>query len=72
MRVAILQRLPLSRRDHQACTWLYCRFALSYPYVDEIMAERGVTISYERIRVLPSEFVPLADGSAIRAPCTTT
>ena len=32
------------------CTWLYFRFALSYRDVEEMMAERGVTISYESIR----------------------
>jgi putative transposase len=29
------------------CTWLYFRFALSYRDVEEMMAERGVTVSYE-------------------------
>ena len=32
------------------CIWLYFRFALSYRDVEEMMAERGVTISYESIR----------------------
>jgi putative transposase len=32
------------------CTWLYFRFALSYRDVEEMMAERGVTVSYESIR----------------------
>jgi putative transposase len=30
--------------------WLYFRFALSYRDVEEIMAVRGVTLSYETIR----------------------
>ena len=32
------------------CTWLYFRFALSYRDVEEMMAERGVTVSYESVR----------------------
>jgi putative transposase len=30
--------------------WLYFRFRLSYRDVEEIMAERGVILSYETIR----------------------
>jgi putative transposase len=32
------------------CTWLYFRFALSYRDVEEMMAERGVIVSYESVR----------------------
>ena len=32
------------------CVWLYFRFCLSYRDVEEMMAERGVIISYETIR----------------------
>lgn len=32
------------------CVWLYFRFALSFRDVEEIMAERGVTLTYETIR----------------------
>ena len=32
------------------CTRLYFRFALSYRDVEEMMAEHGVTVSYESIR----------------------
>ena len=41
-------RLPAVIISH--CTWLYFRFALSYRDVEEMMAERGVTVSYESIR----------------------
>ena len=41
-------RYPAAIISH--CTWLYFRFALSYRDVEEMMAERGVTISYESIR----------------------
>ena len=40
-------RFPALIINH--CTWLYFRFALSYRDVEEMMAERGVTISYESI-----------------------
>ena len=32
------------------CTWLYFRFALSYRDVEAMMAERGVTGSYDSVR----------------------
>ena len=38
------------------CTWLYFRFALSYRDVAEIIAERGVTVSYETIREWSQKF----------------
>ncbi len=30
--------------------WLYCRFALSYRDVEELLVERGVIVTYETIR----------------------
>ena len=45
---------PLSYRRHrfppeiiQHTIWLYLRFTLSYRDVEELLAERGVEISYE-------------------------
>ncbi len=32
------------------CVWLYYRFSLSYRDIEEIMAQRGVRVSYESIR----------------------
>ena len=32
------------------CVWLYFRFCLSYRDVEEIMAKRGVAVTYESIR----------------------
>ena len=31
------------------CVWLYFRFTVSYRDVEELMAERGVTVTYETI-----------------------
>ena len=44
------------RRHHfppeiiQHAIWLYLRFTLSYRDVEELLAERGVEISYETVR----------------------
>ncbi len=32
------------------CVWLYYRFSLSYRDIEELMAQRGVRVSYESIR----------------------
>jgi putative transposase len=32
------------------CVWLYFRFCLSYRDVEELMAERGITLTYEAVR----------------------
>jgi putative transposase len=32
------------------CVWLYYRFPLSYRDIEELMAQRGVRVSYESIR----------------------
>ncbi|MBC7499037.1 MAG: IS6 family transposase, partial [Herminiimonas sp.] len=42
------RRFPSEIISH--CVWLYFRFALSYRDVEEIMAERGVIVTYETIR----------------------
>ena len=42
------RRFPAEIISH--CVWLYFRFALSYRDVEELMAERGVIVTYETIR----------------------
>ena len=32
------------------CVWLYFRFSVSYRDIEELMAERGVIVTYETIR----------------------
>src|SRR5215471_4089241 len=32
------------------CVWLYFRFSVSFRDIEELMAERGVTVTYESIR----------------------
>src|ERR671919_1959277 len=40
----------------QHAVWLYARFTLSLRDVEELLAERGITVSYETIRVWVARF----------------
>ena len=42
-------RFPVEIISH--CVWLYFRFCLSFPDVQEMMLERGVVVSHEAIRL---------------------
>ena len=44
--------------------WLYLRFTLSYRDVEELLAERGLEVSYETVRRWVLKF-----GPALRATC---
>ncbi len=41
-------RFPAKIISH--CVWLYFRFSLSFRDVEDMMAERGVMVSYESVR----------------------
>ena len=43
----------------QHSVWLYARFALSYRDVEDLLAERGIEVSYESIRCCVAKFGPL-------------
>jgi putative transposase len=43
---------------HQAI-WLYLRFTLSLRDVEDLLAERGVTVSYETVRRWANHFGPM-------------
>lgn len=43
----------------QHAVWLYLRFTLSYRDVEELLAERGLDISYETIRSWVIKFGPV-------------
>lgn len=43
----------------QHAVWLYFRFALSYRDVEDLLAERGIGVSYETARLWAPEFEPL-------------
>ena len=38
---------PISYSRHRFPVWLYLRFTLSYRDVEQLLAERGLDISYE-------------------------
>jgi putative transposase len=42
----------------QRAVWMYLRFALSYRDVEELLAERGITVAYESIRRWVLTFAP--------------
>ena len=57
--------MDLSRHYHRhrypieivsRCVWLYFRYGLSYRDVEEVMSERGVTVSYETTRACCQKF----------------
>jgi putative transposase len=57
---------PLSYRRHrfppsiiQRAIWLYLRFTLSYRDVEELLAERGLDVSYETVRRWVVKFGPV-------------
>jgi putative transposase len=43
---------------HQAI-WLYLRFTLSYRDVEDLLAERGILVSYETVRRWVNHFGPM-------------
>src|SRR3954470_3313954 len=50
-------RFPASIIQH--AIWLYLRFTLSYRDVEELLAERGLDLSYETIRRWVLKFGPV-------------
>ena len=58
--------MELSYRRHrfppvviQHAVWLYLRFTLSYRDVEDLLAERGVDVSYETVRSWVLKFGPV-------------
>jgi putative transposase len=43
----------------QRAVWLYLRFTLSFRDVEDLLAERGITVSYETIRRWVAHFGPI-------------
>ncbi len=50
-------RFPLEIIQHPI--WLYVRFALSFRDVEDLLAERGIMVSYETVRRWVSHFGPM-------------
>lgn len=60
-------RFPSEIISH--CVWLYHRFGLSLREVEELLAERGVAVTYEAIRLWCRKFGPVfAAGLQRRRP----
>lgn len=66
---------PLYRRHHfppeiiSHCVWLYFRFSISYRDVEELMAVRGITLTYETVRDWCRKFgQTYANGLRRRSP----
>jgi transposase-like protein len=49
--------------------WLYLRFALSIRDVEDLLAERGIVVSYETIRRWVAHFGPLIAADLRRRRC---
>src|SRR5271163_4983401 len=67
---------PISYARHQFppdvirhAVWLYYRFTLSYRDVEELLAARGIDVSYESVRRWAMKFGPkIATGLMRRRP----
>jgi transposase-like protein len=46
--------------------WLYYRFTLSYRDVEDLLAERGIDVSYESVRRWAMKFGPKIAASLMR------
>jgi transposase-like protein len=56
----------------QHAVWLYLRFTLSFRDVEDLLAERGITVSYETIRRWVAHFGPIfARRLRVRRPAPT-
>src|SRR5439155_6407785 len=54
----------------QHAIWLYLRFTLSYRDVEELLAERGLEVSYETVRRWVLKFGPMVARRAAGAAAT--
>jgi putative transposase len=76
-------RFPAEIISH--CVWLYFRFALSFREVEEMLAMRGVALTYETVRewclkfgqtyangLRQSLLVPATDGTSTRCSSRST
>jgi transposase-like protein len=52
----------------QHAVWLYLRFTLSYRDVEELLAERGLDVSYETVRSWVLKFGPIIARRLRREP----
>jgi hypothetical protein len=55
---AFVQTAQVSGGRSPSCVWLYFRFNLSLRDVEEMLAERGIEVSYETVRCWTKKFGP--------------
>ncbi len=48
----------------QQAIWLYVRFTLSFRDVEDLLAERGIVVSYETVRRWVNHFGPMISNHA--------
>jgi hypothetical protein len=54
-----LLRMSVPSGDDSQAVWLYLRFTLSLRDVEDLLAERGIVISYETLRRWVNHFGPI-------------
>ena len=50
----------------QYAVWLYHRFNLSQRDIEDLLAERGITVSYESVRLWCNKFGPVHGESLLK------
>ena len=70
---------PISFNQHRFppdairhAVWLYFRFTLSIRVVEELMAQRGIEMSREKVRCWVNKFGPLIAANLRRRRCPPT
>jgi putative transposase len=53
----------------QQAIWLYVRFTLSFRDVEDLLAERGIVVSYETVRRWVNHFGPMIAADLRRRTC---
>ena len=51
----------------QQAIWLYVRFTLSFRDVEDLLAERGIFVSYETVRRWVNHFGPMIAADCARS-----
>ena len=54
-----LRRIPVPPEIIHQAIWLYLRFTLSFRDVEDLLAERGLAVSYETVRRWVNHFGPM-------------
>jgi len=54
-----LRWVPVSAEIIHQAIWLYLRFTLSFRDVEDLLAERGIAVSYETVRRWVNHFGPM-------------